>query len=245
MSSHNSNPDQDLQFKHHHDAPKLDYTPERPDFHEPNACLPGINTAFYICCNNVYSTHYMALDHWMDNHFLPFNGTINTVTPHGHLPSSYYPPNPCKSEDDLLDFRPTPHTRPPNEFENPYVAVLAIAYDFLEAIVSKSEEYYLFLALILSSNSLDFGCDLTEHITYFPLWADYCYPNLPKVINVMPDSKEIQGTTNFKIMLYNCYRDTNGFYICPTHGCEKKYKGKSGLNYHLKKGKCTVINTQI
>ncbi|KAJ9056644.1 hypothetical protein DSO57_1030913 [Entomophthora muscae] len=256
------------------EAPKLDCHYERPHSPEPDAptILPRRDFGFYICCNKVYDSHIKALDHWLDLHFLPFKGTMNINAPHGLLPSFYYPPNPCKSRADLINksislvarteyyliqmknipvtpsrFRPAPHTKPPHDFKNPYTAVLAMAYDFIETVLSGAKEYHLFLSLILDNPNIDFGHDLSKHIVYFPFWADYCYPCLPKVIAAVPPSLPPPENKPPPIptdQLCRGRRDADGYYVCPTPGCGKKYKQPNGLKYHLNKGQCTVINME-
>ncbi|KAI0236814.1 hypothetical protein L0F63_001643 [Massospora cicadina] len=234
-------------------------------YQRPNSPSPDTPTnrqirpfGFYICCNKVYASHTEALDHWLDLHFLPFKGQLTLPAPHGNLPSFYYPPNPCKSIADvgnpnyplvaraefylaaLSQVSPHPAHPTPIEFTNPYAAALAMAYDFIGLVQSEAEEYHLFLSLILDDAASSFGRDLRLHIVYFPFWADYCYPGLPKVIASMPPPKAALSPEP----VGRGRRDADGFYVCATPGCGKKYKQPNGLKYHLTKGQCTVINLE-
>ncbi|KAJ9061813.1 hypothetical protein DSO57_1016890 [Entomophthora muscae] len=255
------------------EAPKQINCFPRPPSPNPDfpTCLPGRKFGFYICCSKVYDTHIKALDHWLDFHFLPFKSNLNVVTPHGLLPSFYYPPNPCKTSADLTNkdislvaraeyflahiqkipvtpsrFRPAPQSRPPHEFKNPYTAVLAMAYDFIETVLAEREEYHLFLSLIIDGSDMQFGHDLGSHLAYFPFWADYYYPSLPKVISATISSPPLDSKSapHPSDQICRGRRDIEGFYVCPTPGCGKKYKQPNGLKYHINKGQCTVINME-
>ncbi|KAJ9061809.1 hypothetical protein DSO57_1016886 [Entomophthora muscae] len=249
---------------YHPDIPRPKPRPRRPPSPNPNepTFLPRRKFGFYICCHKVYTTHNTALNHWLDNHFLPFKGTTNIVTSHGTLPKFYLPPNPCKSHKDLSKksiplvartqyylsqinhvpvtpsrFRPAPHTKPPHEFKDPYSAVQAMAYDFIGTIISNTKEYQTFLEVILNKDKVNHINNLKEHIIYFPFWADYCYPGLPKVIAVMPQEKKPHN-------LPSCSKHNNTYYISSMGELEKIYPKNKIVKCRLVNGEITVVSVE-
>lgn len=157
------------------------------------SCQSLLPARFHPCCGQQYTSYVAALLHWDQAHSWPYVGS------HGRLRS---PPNPCRSIDDLervdlplaaramyflslmATFPATPALfRPTLPFGEPatsYACVLAMAYDFLETVRSRSEEYHMFLAILLKADDVDFGIDPRRHVPYFSFWADYAYPLLPK-----------------------------------------------------------------
>ncbi|KAJ9063770.1 putative transcriptional regulator of ribosomal protein biogenesis [Entomophthora muscae] len=248
---------QELLAFYYPDVPEYVCRLERPLSPDAPICLYERGFGFYVCCSKVYGTPAKALEHWLELHFIPFKSNMNVITPHGLIPSLYYRPNPCKSSANLTNtdislvaraeyflsnmksipvtpsrFCPAPHTKPPHEFKNPLAATLAMAYDFIETVLAGSKEYLL---LILDSADVTFGCEVSNHLIYFPFWANYSYPSQPKVIATALPS----GPYPVKLS-----RNCEGLYACPTPGCQKRYKQPNGLKYHVNIGQCIVIDIE-
>ncbi|KAJ9087913.1 hypothetical protein DSO57_1028352 [Entomophthora muscae] len=112
-------------------------------------------------------------------------------------------------------FHPKPKTNA-RDIRNPYTAVLALAYDFLEAITSQQIEYYMFLNRILRCQRTNYSLDPKTHLQYIPLWISFVTFDNPSSLRPAGDCK----------------------YTCKTPGCKKKYRQLSGLQYHNTKGGC-------
>ncbi|KAJ9057325.1 putative transcriptional regulator of ribosomal protein biogenesis [Entomophthora muscae] len=112
-------------------------------------------------------------------------------------------------------FRPKPKSNA-RDIRNPYTAVLAVAYDFLEAINSQQIEYYIFLNRILRCERTNYSLDPTFHLDFIPLWVSFVTFNNPSSLKPEVDR----------------------MYKCKTPGCKKQYRQLSGLQYHNTKGGC-------
>ncbi|KAJ9057323.1 putative transcriptional regulator of ribosomal protein biogenesis [Entomophthora muscae] len=112
-------------------------------------------------------------------------------------------------------FRPKPNFNA-RDIRNPYTAVLAVAYDFLEAINSQQIEYYIFLNRILRCERTNYSLDPTFHLDFIPLWVSFVTFNNPSSLKPEVDR----------------------MYKCKTPGCKKQYRQLSGLQYHNTKGGC-------
>ncbi|KAJ9048856.1 Juxtaposed with another zinc finger protein 1 [Entomophthora muscae] len=222
---------QELLAFYYPDVPEYVCRLGRPLSPDASIFLSERGFGFYVCCSKVYGTPAKALEYWLELHFIPFKSNMNVITPHGLIPSLYYPPNPCKSSANLTntdiflvaysEFHPAPHTKPPHEFKNPLAATLAMTYDFIENVLAGSKEYLL---LILDSPDITLGCEVFNHLIYFPFWANYSYPSQPKVIATALPS------VPYPVKLsHNC----EGLYACPTPGYQKRYKQLNGLKYHV------------
>lgn len=241
---------------------KPDYVripPRKPDPFVPR-CLPPRTFTPRSCCNTVYSSCILALSHWHSTHFLPHAAAMRVATFHGLLPAVGYTWEACSTFDDLRNetfplaartlfflylikhcpatpmlFRPEPLSLAPYEFTNSVTATFAAAYDFIETVLSKDLEYHSFLSLVLNTRAVDFGMDISEHLVYFPLWADYIYPSLPRTI-LRPASSEPPPLDPKADLVRRSY--TKKPFACPTPGCTKRYKKIGFLRYHLAVGRC-------
>lgn len=221
----------------------------------------------YACCGQDHPSVAGALMHWLNRHFLPIKGSERAATPHGRLPRFYTSPNPCRDNVDVAnvnialvsraDFllrqqqsllarrnQSLPRHKSPEEYADPYDAAVALSSDFMDVVMSRSVHYHLFLSLVLDRNTSEIDGEIANHLAYLPLWVDFRYQTLPKVVCPLfagkverpapPPPKRRLGRPSKRPSANPPAKQVGGVRLtCPFLPCRTSYSSMAGLKLHM------------
>ncbi|KAJ9082202.1 hypothetical protein DSO57_1006647 [Entomophthora muscae] len=174
----------------------------------PSPCtpMPKLKLLPYKCCGEIFYGHKQTLEHYFLYHILHIKTYVDSlklppfskrVIVDKNIPifvrvQTFL--NAFKTPKNPKQFRPTPHSRDPREFTNPYSVVMALAYDFIDVVVHEAEEYSRFVAMLGNYHPT------SSYRQVWIYWAFYLFP-IPSKPNIHKEPPLIQGQISLQSML--------------------------------------------
>ncbi|KAJ9087585.1 hypothetical protein DSO57_1031697 [Entomophthora muscae] len=228
------------------------------------ATIPIRDFLPYKCCGKAFYDQSLSLEHYFSVHFTLIHNYIRNQPPSQFTMSalgntsvhifrrvqlflnalSYLPKNP-------KHFRPSPHSKPPNLFTNPYSATLAMAYDFLDTSLKPPNPYHQFISK-LQEHLPDLN-----HKDIWSYWAPYFYPGIFKPSHIarphisslrlstshlkvspvklqVPRTLILHPTSSCRTLQSLQLFSPAPTYACPISSCGRTFTSRSDVTLHIK-----------